>query len=72
MTDCENSDFAQRGTSNCRFFGPKNGPQNDSATESFSGTVMSRRVLKAALKMTPRLVEGGGELTNHPWTTGPC
>ena len=35
MSDCyENDNFAPRGTNNCRFFGPKNGPQNDSVTES--------------------------------------
>jgi hypothetical protein len=34
-SDChENDDFAQRGTNNCGFFGPKNGPQNDRAYEN--------------------------------------
>ena len=42
ISDCHKHDaFAPRGTNNCGFFGPKNGPQNDSATDSYFGA--SRR-----------------------------
>ena len=44
----ENDDSAPRVTNNCRFFGPKNGPQNDSAKAPFSRLVVSRWIMMSA------------------------